>query len=194
MNEAIEELDYYGYTIKIVCDPYPEDPRQWDHLGIIATWHRRYSLGDIQPKESGQEYIDDLENGTIILPVYMYEHSGITINTTGFSCQWDSGQLGIIYATPKSMRACFGDNIMNEPDYETRVKNQLVSEVEEYDSYLRGDVYGFQVIDSHGELLDSCYGWHGDIDGLIKDAKDVIDCLMTQKYKKAMAAQAEAVE
>ena len=29
--------------------------------------------------------------GMVILPLYLYDHSGITMNTTGFSCPWDSG-------------------------------------------------------------------------------------------------------
>ena len=35
----------------------------------------------------------------ILLPLYLYDHSGITMNTTGFSCSWDSGQVGFIYAS-----------------------------------------------------------------------------------------------
>lgn len=38
-----------------------------------------------------------VEKSNIILPLYLYDHSGITINTTGFSCPWDSGQVGWIY-------------------------------------------------------------------------------------------------
>ena len=34
----------------------------------------------------------------LMLPLYLYDHSGITMNTTGFSCPWDSGQVGWIYA------------------------------------------------------------------------------------------------
>ena len=37
-------------------------------------------------------------DGMVILPLYLYDHSGITMNTCGFSCPWDSGQVGWIYA------------------------------------------------------------------------------------------------
>lgn len=43
-----------------------------------------------------------------ILPVYMYDHSGLTINTTGFSCPWDSGLLGWIYASHDKIKEEFG--------------------------------------------------------------------------------------
>ena len=32
---------------------------------------------------------------------FIYDHSGITMNTTGFSCPWDSGQVGWIYCSKK---------------------------------------------------------------------------------------------
>lgn len=44
----------------------------------------------------------------IVLPLYLYDHSGITMNTTGFSCPWDSGQVGWIYASKEDALKEFG--------------------------------------------------------------------------------------
>ena len=33
-------------------------------------------------------------DGFVFLPLYLFDHSGITMNTSGFSCPWDSGQVG----------------------------------------------------------------------------------------------------
>ena len=56
-------------------------------------------------------YIDKADfyfyNDNVVLPVYMYDHSGITINTTGFSCPWDSGMVGIIYVSKEKIREKF---------------------------------------------------------------------------------------
>ena len=38
----------------------------------------------------------------VILPLYLYDHSGITMSTGPFSCPWDSGQVGWIYASKKT--------------------------------------------------------------------------------------------
>jgi hypothetical protein len=35
------------------------------------------------------------------------------------------------------------------------------SEIEQYDQYLRDDVYGYVVEDENGEHLDSCWGFFG---------------------------------
>ncbi len=37
----------------------------------------------------------------VILPLYLYDHGGITMSTGPFSCRWDSGQVGWIYAEKK---------------------------------------------------------------------------------------------
>lgn len=149
--------------LRIEIDSDPESPREWDNLGVIATWHRRYVLGDEQPSEEAPSYIKDLPKGTVILPVYMYDHSGITLSTTPFSCPWDSGQLGIIYATPARIEE-MGVALVD-------VEKQLQGEIEVYDQYVQGNVYGFtrfKVVTcetcehSKEEDIDSCWGFFGD--------------------------------
>lgn len=86
-------------------DSDPISPREWDNLGTIVYWHPRYVLGDVyvpkdrysSPEEVLKHECGD-ENDIVYLPVYLYDHSGLTINTTGFHCPWDSGQVGWIYA------------------------------------------------------------------------------------------------
>lgn len=74
------------------------------------------------------------------LPLYLYDHSGITMSTGSFSCPWDSGQVGFIYVSKKKAREEYGP--LTKKNLE-RVYTYLRGEVETYDQYLRGDVYGF---------------------------------------------------
>lgn len=69
--------------------------------------------------------------------LYLYDHSGITMNTTGFSCGWDSGMVGMIYCTREKAER---EGI----DFD-KVGDILVSEVKEYDKYLTGECYGLVV-------------------------------------------------
>ncbi len=48
-----------------------------------------------------QDILDSLDK-YIILPLFLYDHSGITMSTGPFSCPWDSGQVGWIYASKKT--------------------------------------------------------------------------------------------
>lgn len=91
-----------------------------------------------------------LEKHFIILPLYLYDHSGITMNTEGFACPWDSGQVGVIYCGNGTMRQATIEN--------------LKLEVATYDQYLTGDVYGFiceEEVDGEWEETDSCWGFYG---------------------------------
>ncbi len=85
------------------------------------------------------------EENLAILPLYLYDHSGITMNTTGFSCNWDSGQVGYIYITKEEYEKYWGNFFSQE-----KACKFLRAEVEEYDQYLTGEVYGVE----YAELTD----------------------------------------
>lgn len=160
----IESLEHNGYTIEIHHDQWGESPRDWDNTGIFIMFHPRYDFGDKHTFKEPNEVEDFIKrNNMIYLPVYMYEHSGITIKTTPFSCKWDSGQIGYIFMSPAQAR---------ELDAPYSV---LEGEIENLDSYIRGEVYGYKIIDAEGTELDSCWGFLGDMDYCISEAKAVVD-------------------
>lgn len=147
---------------KIMQDIDPICPRTFDNFGTIVTWHRRYTLGDKQPKESPQEFLDNLEPEDLIIPIYMLDHSDITISTLPFGDPFDSGRLGYIYATTDSFR-----------EFKvTRAEGVkiLEAEVETYNYYIQGEVYGFEKYEMRScdtcghaekEPLDGCWGFYG---------------------------------
>jgi hypothetical protein len=104
-------------------------------------------------------YLRTVEDAAVILPLYLYDHSGITISTGPFSCPWDSGQVGLIYATKADILKEFGDP--NDEKVEERVEKRLEGEVESYDQYLTGDIYGFIIKDKDEEERESCWGFFG---------------------------------
>jgi hypothetical protein len=73
-----------------------------------------------------------LEN-LVILPVYLLDHSGITISTSSFSCPWDSGQVGFIYVTKEK---CMEEQVRFE-----LAEDILKGEIQTLDTYLTGDVW-----------------------------------------------------
>lgn len=84
-----------------------------------------------------ERIVEVLKEKLVILPIYMYEHSGITIKTTPFGCEWDSGQVGFIYATIEDMKSMY--DCATQEDME----NILISEVKLYDQYLNNETFGF---------------------------------------------------
>ena len=118
------------------------------------------------------------EKGTIIKGLFLYDHSGITISTGRFSCPWDSGQVGWIYITK--------DKIEKEGWTPEQADKYLEGEVEVYDNYLTGEVYGFRIEDADGEEIESCWGYYGN-DGkedMIQECKQTIDRLVKKQEER----------
>ena len=42
----LETEDYRGFRIEISYGTYAESPRDWDNLGIMNCYHRKYDIGD----------------------------------------------------------------------------------------------------------------------------------------------------
>ena len=154
--------------IIIEHDETAESPREWDNLGVMAAFHGRYSLGDTNHGFRHTDYsgwnemkadIIRKNPGCVILPLYLYDHSGITMNTTGFSCQWDSGQVGFIFASAEKIRECFMVKRITKKVRERAIAS-LVSEVKIYDHYLTGEVYHFR-IEGGEHNGESCGGFYG---------------------------------
>lgn len=126
-----------------------------------------------------------LEKHYIILPLYLYDHSMTSISTRSFigrahHAEWDSGQVGIMVMTKKQAHEEWG---RGKKGIEGAIRC-MKSEVEEYDNYLRGNVYGYEVYrndpetceDDPGDGIDSCWGFYGDYDGYVLEAaKEAVD-------------------
>src|SRR3990167_995153 len=96
----IGKIEKDWIRIELHQDELMESPRGWDNLGTMVCFHSRYRLGDSHNFESPKDFQEQItEEAHVILPLYLYDHSGLAINTTGFHCPWDSGQVGFIYVS-----------------------------------------------------------------------------------------------
>lgn len=167
-------------TLEIYYDECPVSPREFaDPFGKMLCFSKRYNLGD---RDDGakemhfdswgdvEEFVRRERDAVVVLPLYLYDHSGVAMNTTGFLCPWDSGQNGVIYATREAIREAFGCK-EPLPEHMIRAKEILIAEVKEYDDYLRGDVYLFELKDADGTVIESCGGFYGDsgIDAIVEE-------------------------
>jgi hypothetical protein len=175
--QAIRTETIGQYVIKIFPDCDANSPREDDCLGTIYHAHSRYDLGERMDIESIEAIVNDPK--FITLPVYMYEHSNIALNTGSFGCAWDSGQVGII-AVEKSKVLKEWNRRKWSKKLENQVLKSLKAEVEVYSSYLSGEVYGF-VIEKpsqcgeckhvENERIDSCWGFIGDMEYCLSEAR-----------------------
>jgi hypothetical protein len=175
----IESFLLNEFRVEISEDQDIESPRTFENFSKMICYCNKYQLGDENPKCYPDEYLyqvmcdrelfvnskslpDEIKLEDIhkyinkhfyFLPLYLYDHSGISISTRPFSCPWDSRQIGFIYAP----RGCFdgpeGFEILEE-------------EVKVYNQYLNGEVYYYVVKDQEGDILDFCGGFYS-----LKDCK-----------------------
>ena len=147
--------------------------KEWDNLGHMVCFHKQYTLGDKTDLNSdnfnGWEeiagYLVKELKAVIIYPLYLYDHSGITIKIGDFyNCglpqghaRFDSGQVGFIYVTKEDLK--------REKLTKARAKKVLQGEIEEYDKYLRGEVFSLrrEIYDKNKKRLgyDAFGGYYG---------------------------------
>lgn len=153
--------------IKIMFDEYPDNPRDWDNVGVMITSHGNYT----SPDELGinfddfkgwgeiEEHLFKEHDAALVLPIYMYDHSGVALNTTGFSCPWDSGQYGLIMVTNAKLKE---EGISKE-----KAKSILENEVETFGNYINGDVLQYVLYEIKKVKVNKVYQ-----DGSSKDYEE----------------------
>lgn len=101
-SETIEGVRY-----RIIADDDSQacDPRDWDNLGTMVCWHKRYNLSDKHAFSDPQEARAFFKaRACTYLGVSLYDHSGLTMYVghkpaLGDAAGWDSGPVGYVYAT-----------------------------------------------------------------------------------------------
>ena len=192
--------------LEIWRDENPESPRNTEYdLGKMICFHRRYSFGDKHDYSSPDDFIHGLltehfgsedkadkyerecENydadpknilyeNNVILPIYLYDHSGVSISTTTFTgravhADWDSGQIGWIYADKESVIREYGewtDESVN------KAKKALAAEVKTYDDYLSGETYFYEIHDEMTNELVAGGAWIGNMESLKNEVRPLL--------------------
>lgn len=155
------------FRVKIVPDESSFDPREdFSNLGRMFCAHRRHSLGDERLTDEmfedlRQRYKDNDNNeDEVILPLYLFDHSGLSMSTHDFRDPWDSGFVGFIVADKTDWKNFHGEDT---PWDKEKAKMQLLGEVKTYDRFLRGEVYRTTI-----------EKWAPNSDGIIPNVED--DC------------------
>lgn len=111
------------------------------HLGRMACFHRRYALGDqtgitLTEAQVIESRCEADGEAALVLPVYMLDHSELSVSTTRFSCPFDSGKIGIIFATYNSIRKEYGKKRISKRLL-AAARDRLIAEVAEYNAELQ---------------------------------------------------------
>ena len=217
-NYIIADKAGKEFLLSIVMDEDAMSPRDWDNVGTMCCWHRRYDLGDKHEFSDGTDLLLTLATGlsandredaeTIwwdehdetepydnpedwskkevfglinekyaILPLWLYDHSGITMScgdrSYPYNCPFDSGQVGWIFVSKEKAFKEFGtrDDAGNplpltEENWREEAEKRLETEVDVFNHYITGNVFDYKIYEigesgEVGEIIDSCYGFYG---------------------------------
>lgn len=184
-------------------DECAESPREWDNVATIVSKGGNWDISDKGWRMNAEEFteflhkkldkkcpeikgLEDIDyivncksakNYIVCKPVYMYEHSGQTISLSPFGCRWDSGCCGYIFVFKDKILKEFPDT--NDDNWRDKAEAIIKSEIDIYDDYIRGDVYGYCLEEAHTvehkdlvtgaiwtsteyEVVDFCCGFYGD--------------------------------
>lgn len=179
-----------GTVVKIKQDTFGESPREWYNLARMIFFGKyscngdkhNFNANDYEGWKEMKKAISNKLDAAVIVPVYMYVHSGATISTKPFSCPWDSGQLGFAVVTKKDLRENYSIKRCTQK-YIEKAKEHIEAEVNTLDQYIRGDVYGFEIEDKNGNCIDSCCGFYGH-DITTNGMEDHIDAEIFEELKE----------
>lgn len=132
-------------------------------------------------------YFKSERGARVVLPLSVYDHSGITMFVghrahTFDAGGWDTSYVGFTFDTPEGVRECIGETATDE-----QIEAALRAEVKVYASYLEGDVTFYDVHDDETGFADGCGGYVGDAAYCERECFDAL----AQAIVKRLAENAE---
>ncbi|BBW98899.1 hypothetical protein [Geobacillus subterraneus] len=122
--------DLYGYEDRESAEQALEKEKEW------------YRNEEWVQDAKDEELLAVIARHAFVLPVYLYDHSGLALSMSRFSCQWDSGQVGWMYVTHEEILREYGDFHSGVLQL---VKSILQEELKRYEDFINGNVFLFYV-------------------------------------------------
>lgn len=193
IDNAVHTEEKDNYTLSIFPEDYPLNPRkEFDSLGIIVLTpgaQRNYGFGDMTTDSPDCPRKAEI---AAILPVYLLDHSGLSVSTGSFSHidpgEWDSGQCGWIIMTREAALKKYGYRRITKARRQ-KLEKYLAGEIAMLNACFTGDVYGYEITDRGGEFVDSCWGFyateHGWTDatkygGALQEGRNALNFILAQ--------------
>lgn len=179
------------FTASLIYDRDQTDPRKDRNVAQMWCVHGRYHLGDdTNPWPRRGCTVEEIEERegplALIKPLYLYDHSGITISTTPFSCRWDSGQVGWVFITQERAEKTYKPS--TNPTVNDWALAILNAEVAAYDHYLTGQIYAWGLHDSlDGECIDAAGNYY-DADEAWAHALKALDDAVEEDEPEGLSA------
>ena len=183
------------WEIKVEYENDPDSPRNWSNIGEICVSPRcKYTrdesgLGGDERLEwssadADQKTLEDM--GYVVLPLSVYDHSGVSIYIGGICDKWDSSQIGWYIASKEKICKEYGVKRISKKLLK-KVIDVMTDEVKTYNHYINGEVYGFTLY-HNGEEVDSCWGFYDYDDKYLGFLEDMYEHF-PDEFRKAFTVE-----
>lgn len=131
----------------------------------------------------------------VSLPLWVYEHGGITMScgdrSYPYNDRWDSSCAGYIVMSKDSV---IDHLAATEENWRTKAIECMRGEVELYDHWLTGNVYGYTLLEETAPdewtEVDSCWGFYGDdvlTNGIADNVSGLAEAVVSGQYEEGKA-------
>lgn len=203
IESIIKSIAYKGFTITIDIDENPCHPRkEMDNLSTLYFFGKVGQYGDDHnlpdPRDLGlgtsaehlQWMRENFKQGTLIIPVRGYVHSGVSFslsNAYPYNDQFDSGCAGFAVVTFEDMMKCYNpQNEQEMKDALDKCVKVVEAELQTLNKYLNGECY-YMEVKLGEEVLDSC-GGYDDIEYAVTEAQTFVDSYINEHTAKPPVA------
>lgn len=160
--------DYNGHTISIYHDDEYTVDLNDDSVFLVAC-HNQFTVKykDFTDKDIIELFLNPTHDEYYLFPLRAYIHSGVSLSLSKteypFNDRFDSAWVGMVFIDKNEVN-----------NSEDRAKEIAEGLIQTYNHVLSGEVYGY-VISKGGEKVESCWGFIGDYENCLNEAKDVVN-------------------
>lgn len=153
------EIKRRGYTLKINQTEDIESPREYykdNNICQMICFHNKHTIGDENSFDGPAEFNIWVEENKdkicAILPLYLQDHTSLTLSTTPFANKWDSGQVGFVYVLNETAEKL--DYDINDKE---EIEERIQEEISEYNDWLNcwPVYYEFSITNEDDEEIES---------------------------------------
>jgi hypothetical protein len=191
MTEVVaEEFEHAGLPVKIIYDLDAYDPRESRDTLTIYVWATReyrrlkhdeeIDLSKFEgesawtPVALAARWLTLFDRNAIAVPFQISNHGGG--NYRAYLSDLDDDYCtGFVVVSEKDLK----EELVLSPDWD--VMEYIKAEFSETAAWIEGDVYGFVVADGDDDM-DSCWGFYGDIDYVISQAKESAEAIARERF------------
>lgn len=172
----MENFTHLGYEVRVEYNCDGESPLEWqgDEAVLVSYHNGRIGYNDdsykrLEPKEAERKLRRD---GFVPFRVFLYEHGQSCYKIADknpFSCRWDSGWFGWFAIKP---------SVINKKRKCKTLRVLAEGIMDNYTTWVNGEVMWYEVLDTDGDQVDSCGGYY-EFEDLKSAATSFIDSIRT---------------